>query len=114
MSRPNLLDFLFGALESLLQFPGDRLELPSQHPRRTSFVLAMLMFYIMATLAGYKIDFLNANPNLSSGTLIAILWVLLIVAPILTYIISYILMKAAYRSREVEIEFTGRASAADD
>jgi len=90
------------------------LELPSQHPRRTSFVLAMLMFYIMATLAGYKIDFLNANPNLSSGTLIAILWVLLIVAPILTYVISYILMKAAYRSREVEIEFTGRASAADD
>lgn len=93
------------------------LELPSQHPFRTSFVVGLLMFYIMATLAGYKIDFLNANPNLSANALIAGLWVLLIFAPILTGVACYVLMKAVYSktwNQDPDLHMGATGSAADD
>ena len=84
------------------------LELPSQHPFRTSFVVGMLMFYLMSTLAGYKVDL-----NLSNE----VLWVLVLVVPIVTGVVTYALLKAAYgkrRSQEPEPQLIGKGSAADD
>jgi len=82
------------------------LELPSQHPGRTSFVIGMLMFYIMATLAGYKID-LNL-PN-------ALLWVLVLFVPILTGVVAYVILRAFYGKAPQEPQVGGlQGSAADD
>ncbi|PZA06241.1 MULTISPECIES: cytochrome bc complex cytochrome b subunit [unclassified Meiothermus] len=82
------------------------LELPSQHPGRTSFVIGMLMFYIMATLAGYKID-LNL-PN-------ALLWVLVLFVPILTGVVAYVILRAFYGKASQESQVGGlQGSAADD
>jgi cytochrome b-561 len=84
------------------------LELPSQHPFRTSFVVGMLMFYIMSTLAGYKVDL-----GLSNG----LLWVLVFIVPIITGVVCYIILKAVYGkdwNQEPEVRLIGKGSAADD
>ncbi|RIH86226.1 cytochrome b [Calidithermus roseus] len=84
---------ILGAVAALLPFVDvskDKvryLELPSEHPVRTSVTLGVLMFFIMSTLAGYKIDL-----NLSN----AVLWTLILVVPVLTGVVSYILLKALY------------------
>jgi cytochrome b-561 len=78
------------------------LELPSQHPFRTSWVIGMLMFYIMATFCGYRVDYAFA---------IWVGWVLIVVVPILTGLISYIVLRVAYAPTvQVPVSF----SAADD
>lgn len=77
------------------------LELPSEHPVRTSVTLGVLMFFIMTTLAGYKIDL-----NLSN----AVLWTLILVVPVLTGVVSYILLKALY-SRSWERSSAGPQAA---
>lgn len=68
------------------------LELPSQKPVRTSFTLATLAFLIMSTLAGYIGD-----PGMEWLT-IPVAWVLIVVAPVVTYFVSMALLKAAYGS----------------
>jgi cytochrome b-561 len=89
---------ILGAVAALLPFVDSSkdkvryLELPSQHPVRTSVTLGVLMFFIMTTLAGYKIDLGLSN---------AVLWTLILVVPTLTGVVSYILLKALYgQSRE--------------
>jgi cytochrome b-561 len=84
---------ILGAVAALLPFVDSSkdkvryLELPSQHPVRTSVTLGVLMFFIMTTLAGYKIDLGLSN---------AVLWTLILVVPTLTGVVSYILLKALY------------------
>jgi len=84
------------------------LELPSQHPFRTSFVIGMVMFYLMSTLAGYKVDLALS---------MAVLWVLVLIVPIITGLIVYIILKAVYSkdwNQEPEVNFSGKGSAGDD
>jgi cytochrome b-561 len=81
------------------------LELPSQHPGRTSFVIAIVMFYIMATLAGYKIDL--ELPN-------ALLWVLVLFVPILTGVVTYVVLRAFYGKTPEEPVGGLQGSAAND
>ncbi len=47
------------------------MELPSEHPVRTSAILALLVFFLMASLAGYKIDFQQQGLLLGNN---AVLW----------------------------------------
>ncbi|MBF6594149.1 MAG: cytochrome bc complex cytochrome b subunit [Thermaceae bacterium] len=89
------------------------LELPSQKPVRTSLTIAGLMFLIMGTLAGYIGD------SGMEWLTIPVAWTLLIVAPIVTYFVCYIIMRAIWGKtwpQEPQIEFIGGAkgSAADD
>ncbi|WP_018466660.1 cytochrome b [Calidithermus timidus] len=84
---------ILGGVAALLPFVDSSkdkvryLELPSQHPVRTSVTLGVLMFFIMTTLAGYKIDLKLSN---------AVLWTLILVVPTLTAVVSYVLLKALY------------------
>ncbi|WP_027882064.1 cytochrome b [Meiothermus rufus] len=72
------------------------LELPSQHPLRTSVTLGVLVFFIMATLAGYKIDFQQAGSPLGDNR---VLWVLLLVVPAVTTLVSFVLIKNLYGAK---------------
>jgi cytochrome b-561 len=103
---------ILGALAiPFLDYAKDKrryLELPSQHPFRTSFVIGMLMFYLMTTLAGYKVDL-----QLTIGTL----WMLVLAVPFLTGLAAYIILKAVYGkewNQEAEGKQIGKGSAADD
>lgn len=103
---------ILGALAiPFLDYSKDKqryLELPSQHPFRTSFVIGMLMFYIMSTLAGYKVDLGLSN---------ALLWVLVFIVPVVTGVVSYIILKAVYGkawNQVSEVKLIGKGSAADD
>jgi cytochrome b-561 len=84
------------------------LELPSRHPVRTSFVIGMVMFYLMSTMAGYKTGL---------GLTIGQLWVLVLVVPTLTGLVSYIILRAVYGkdwNQETDLELKEKGSAADD
>lgn len=85
------------------------LELPSQHPFRTSWVIGMLMFYIMCTFAGYRVDY---QFNIWLG------WFLVIVVPILTGVVTYGLLRIFYGkswSQDPQAQIKGLSgSAADD
>jgi cytochrome b-561 len=81
------------------------LELPSQHPLRTSFTFAVLTFFLVATFAGYRIDL---------HTPLALLWTLLIGGPIVVGVVTCVLLKAFYGwKEEVKVEITGRPQAGD-
>ncbi|TBH21275.1 cytochrome b [Thermus thermamylovorans] len=73
------------------------LELPSEHPVRTSAILALLVFFLMATLAGYKIDFQQQGSILGNN---AVLWTLVLGGPLLTFFLSYALMRVFYGKAE--------------
>ncbi|MCL4454143.1 MAG: cytochrome bc complex cytochrome b subunit [Deinococcus sp.] len=90
---------MLGVVAALLPFVDTRknklryVELPSQHPLRTSITVGLLMFFIMATLAGYKGD-----PGLDWLTT-PLLWTLILVVPTVTTAVSYVLMKSLYSER---------------
>jgi cytochrome b-561 len=71
------------------------LELPSQHPVRTSVTLGLLAFFLMATLAGYKDEL-----GLSTG----FLWALIVGVPILVTLVFIALIRALYRQRDHDLE----------
>ncbi|MGQ9735381.1 MAG: cytochrome b [Thermaceae bacterium] len=75
------------------------LELPSEHPVRTSVILALLAFFLMASLAGYKIDFQQQGSPLGNN---AVLWTLVLGVPLLTYFLSYTLLKIFYKKPKAE------------
>jgi len=88
------------------------MELPSQKPVRTSLTIAGLMFLIMSTLAGYIGD-----PGMEWLT-VGVAWVLILVVPVVTYFVVYVLMRAAYGkswNQEPDVELIGtKGAAADD
>ena len=97
---------ILGLVAVLLPFVDTRkdkmryMELPSEHPVRTSAVLALLVFFLMASLAGYKIDFQQQGSILGEN---AVLWTLVLGGPLLTFLVSYVLMRVFYgKAREGE------------
>ena len=89
------------------------LELPSRHPRRTSLTIAGLMFLIMSTMAGYIGD--TGMEWLTIGRA----WLLIILVPIVTYFVSFWIMRAIWGHTwrdEPQVEFISgpKGSAADD
>ena len=87
------------------------LELPSQKPVRTSLTIAGMMFLIIGTLGGYIGD------KGMNWLTIPVAWVLLLVLPVVTYFVSYVLMRAVYSKtwNQPDVEPIGaRGSAADD
>lgn len=96
---------ILGLVGLLLPFVDTRkdkmryMELPSEHPVRTSVILALLVFFLMTTLAGYKIDFQQQGSILGNN---AVLWTLVLGGPLLTYIVSYTLLRIFYGKKEEE------------
>ena len=90
-----LIPGLLGGVAALLPFLDTRktkmryVELPSHHPWRTGSVIGLLVFFIVATMAGYM-----EGLNLS----ISLLWTLLIGGPILATVVTYAIMTALYRA----------------
>lgn len=90
---------ILGLLALLLPFVDVRkdktryMELPSEHPTRTSAILALLVFFLMSSLAGYKIDFQQQGSLLGNT---AVLWTLVLGAPLLTFLVGYILLRIFY------------------
>ena len=74
------------------------LELPSQHPVRTSVTLGLLAFFLMATLAGYKDEL-----GLSAG----FLWLLILGVPVLVTVVFTMLIRTFYGHQNLE---TAKAS----
>lgn len=89
------------------------LELPSQKPVRTSLTIAGLMFLIVTTLTGYIGD--TGMEWLTIGRA----WLLIVIVPVVTYFVSYAIMRAVWGHtwrQGPRPEFIGGAkgSAADD
>lgn len=87
------------------------LELPSQKPVRTSLTIAGLMFLIMGTLTGYIGD------KGMEWLTIPVAWVLLLVTPVVTYFVAYVLMRAVYSkswNEDPDIKIKGAVGSADD
>jgi cytochrome b-561 len=66
------------------------LELPSQHPLRTSLVVGLLAFFLVSTLLGYIGD-----PGMEWLT-IPVAWTLLLVVPVLFTLLNYVIMRLVY------------------
>jgi cytochrome b-561 len=66
---------------------------------RTSAILALLVFFLMSTLAGYKIDFQQQGSLLGNN---AVLWTLVLGGPLLTFFLAYALMRIFYGKKEEE------------
>jgi cytochrome b-561 len=96
---------ILGIVALLLPFVDTRkdkmryMELPSEHPVRTSAILALLVFFLMSTLAGYKIDFQQQGSLLGNN---AVLWTLVLGGPLLTFFLAYTLMRIFYGKKEEE------------
>jgi len=100
-----LIPGILGIVALLLPFVDTRrdkmryMELPSEHPVRTSAILALLVFFLMSTLAGYKIDFQQQGSLLGNN---AVLWTLVLGGPLLTFFLAYTLMRIFYGKKEEE------------
>ncbi len=72
------------------------LELPSEHPVRTGVLVALLVFLLMSTLAGYKIDFQQQGLLLGQN---AVLWALILGGPLLAFLLTYLVLRILYGKR---------------
>ncbi len=63
------------------------LELPSHHPLRTSVTVGILFFFFVGTLAGWKQELGLSN---------AVLWTMLILIPLASATVTYMLMRSIY------------------
>jgi cytochrome b-561 len=64
------------------------LELPSQHPVRTSVTVGLIAFFLMSTLAGYKDEL---------GLSVGFLWMLIIGVPLLVIVAFITIIRVIYK-----------------
>ena len=85
-----LIPGLLGLVALLLPFLDTRrtkmryLELPSQHPMRTSVTVGLLFFFFVATFAGWKEEFGMTNAQL---------WAMLVFVPLGAWLATYVLIR---------------------
>ena len=88
-----LVPGILGLVAVILPFVDNRktkmryVELPSRHPMRTSVTVGILVFFLVATLAGWKQEL-----GLSNATL----WTMLISFPLLAWWVTYVIMRAIW------------------
>ncbi len=94
-----LIPGVLGLVAVLLPFFDTRktkmryVELPSQHPWRTSITMGLLAFLITSTLAGWKEELALSN---------AVLWTIILGGTVLTTLITYVIMVSLYGRAEPE------------